>query len=73
MHSAEQTIATSRRNWLLRALPLHEYELLASHLEPVRLETGDVVIDLNTPIERVYFPDTGVISSLSVTDPRKLL
>ncbi len=66
MHSAEQTIATSRRNWLLRALPPHEHELLASRLEPLRLETGRVVIDVNTPIEHVYFPETCVISSLSV-------
>jgi CRP-like cAMP-binding protein len=66
VHSAAHTIATSRRNWLLRALPPHEYELVAPHLERVRLETGRVVIDVNTPIEHVYFPEIGVISSLSV-------
>jgi CRP-like cAMP-binding protein len=65
MHS-EQTVATTRSNWLLRALPPHEHELLAPHLEQVRLELGRVVVDVNTPIEHVYFPEVGVISSLSV-------
>lgn len=66
MHSNEQAIATGRNNWLLRALPPNEYELVAPHLEHVRLQTGHVVCDVHTPIEYVYFPEVGVISSLSV-------
>jgi CRP-like cAMP-binding protein len=66
MHSAEHAIATSRGNWLLRRLTAHEQELVTPHLEHVRLETGHVVGDVDVPIEYVYFPETGVISSLSV-------
>jgi CRP-like cAMP-binding protein len=63
MVSVEPRIAT---NWLLRALPLEEFQLLEPHLERVRLTTGQVVADVNTPIEHVYFPEVGVISSVSV-------
>jgi CRP-like cAMP-binding protein len=66
MHPNGHAIATSRGNWLLRALPPSEYELVSPHLEHVPLETGRVVCDVNTPIEHVYFPEVGVISSLSV-------
>ena len=66
MPSSETVVATGRSNWLLRALPPHEHELVSGHLEPVSLETGRVVVDVHTPIEHVYFPEFGVISSLSV-------
>lgn len=66
MNITESEVATGLRNWLLRALPAYEYELLSPHLEPVKLDTGRVVSDVNTPIEHVYFPETGVISSVSV-------
>jgi CRP-like cAMP-binding protein len=66
MTSIEPAVATGRTNWVLRALPPNEYDLVAPRLEHVRLETGRVVIDVKTPIEHVYFPETGVISSLSV-------
>jgi CRP-like cAMP-binding protein len=66
MNTTESEVATGLRNWLLRALPAYEYELLSPHLEPVKLDTGRVVSDVNTPIEHVYFPETGVISSVSV-------
>jgi CRP-like cAMP-binding protein len=63
MVSVEQRIAS---NWLLRALPAEEFQLIEPYLEKVRLATGQVVCDVNTPIEHVYFPEVGVISSLSV-------
>ena len=63
---ASTEVATGLRNWLLRALPAYEFELLSPHLELVKLDTGRVVSDVNTPIEYVYFPETGVISSVSV-------
>jgi CRP-like cAMP-binding protein len=63
MVSVEQKVAC---NWLLRALPPEELQLIEPHLDKVRLTTGQVVCDVNTPIEYVYFPEVGVISSLSV-------
>jgi CRP-like cAMP-binding protein len=66
MSSTSHEVATRYRNWLLRVLPPHEQELLAPHLEPVPLELGRVVAEFNVPIEHVYFPEDGIISSLSV-------
>lgn len=66
MDPSEHVIATGRGNWLLRALPLDEFALVSPHLEHVRLDTGRVVADVYRPIEYVYFPEVGVISSLSV-------
>jgi CRP-like cAMP-binding protein len=66
MNSTESAVATGLRNWLLRGLPPQEYDLVAPHLERVTLDTGRVIADVDTPIEHVYFPETGVISSVSV-------
>jgi CRP-like cAMP-binding protein len=59
-------VSTGLRNWILRALPPDEYELIAPHLERIHLTTGRVVSDVNEGHEHVYFPETGVISSVSV-------
>jgi CRP-like cAMP-binding protein len=66
MGSTSHEVATRYRNWLLRMLPPEEQELLAPHLEPVPLDLGRVVCEFNVPIEHVYFPEDGIISSLSV-------
>jgi CRP-like cAMP-binding protein len=66
MGSTQQEVGTRYRNWLLRAVPPDEQEVIAPHLEPVRLELGRVVCEIDVPIEHVYFPEAGIISSLSV-------
>lgn len=66
MQPAHLPTATQHRNWLLRGLPPEEYERLAAHLEPVTLELGQVICEVNRPIEYAYFPENGVISHLSV-------
>lgn len=66
MGTVQQGVATRFRNWLLRAMPTDEQETIAPHLEPVKLELGCVVCEVNSPIEYVYFPESGIISSLSV-------
>ncbi|MFN2567827.1 MAG: Crp/Fnr family transcriptional regulator [Gemmatimonadaceae bacterium] len=66
MGSTGHDIATRHRNWLLRALPPEEQELLTPHLEYVPLELGRVICEVNVPVEHVYFPEQGIISSLSV-------
>jgi CRP-like cAMP-binding protein len=64
--ATDPQVATRYNNWLLRALPPDEQELLAPHLEPISLELGRVVCDVNAPFDHVYFPETGIISSVSV-------
>ena len=66
MGSTQQEIGTRYRNWLLRTLPPDQQEVLSPHLEHVKLELGRVVCEVDVPIEHVYFPEVGIISSLSV-------
>jgi len=57
----------SLSNQLLAALPSSALALLNSDLEPVSLPQGVVLLEPEDPIERVYFPETGMISLLVVT------
>ena len=52
-------------NRLLRVAPADEYKQLAPHFETVKLSRRDVLFASNTPITHVYFPQTGVISTVS--------
>ncbi|MFZ5893894.1 MAG: Crp/Fnr family transcriptional regulator [Myxococcota bacterium] len=53
-------------NRLLGSLPQDEVDAILPHLEPILLQPRNVVIDVNTPIEYVYFPEDGVVSIVSV-------
>jgi CRP-like cAMP-binding protein len=57
----------SLSNQLLATLPSSVLALLNSDLEPVSLPQGVVLLEPEDPIERVYFPETGMISLLIVT------
>jgi CRP-like cAMP-binding protein len=54
-------------NQLLATLPSNVLALLDLDLEPVSLPQGLVLLEPEDPIERVYFPETGMISLLVVT------
>lgn len=56
------------RNRLLSALPPDEYEFLRKYLKAVSFEPGDVLFHTGDVIRRVYFPNDGMISLLSVTE-----
>jgi CRP-like cAMP-binding protein len=63
----QNTIApTTTRNVLLRDLPDSELQLIGPHLELVQMKLGMVVCDPNEPPEYVYFPEDGIVSSVSV-------
>ena len=57
----------SPSNQLLATLPSNVLALLNLDLEPVSLPQGVVLLEPEDPIERVYFPETGMISLLVVT------
>src|SRR5215510_14226058 len=59
--------ASSLSNHLLATLPANALALLNSDLEPVSLSQGVVLLEPEDPIERVFFPETGMISLLVVT------
>src|SRR5262249_30028541 len=53
-------------NVLLAGLPAKDYQRLLPQLEPFPLEFKAVLYELGTLVEYVYFPSTGVVSSIVV-------
>jgi CRP-like cAMP-binding protein len=53
-------------NRLLLALPPDNLKRLLSELEQVRCQRGDVLIDADSSLDHVFFPDSGVISVVAV-------
>lgn len=60
-------------NRLLRDLPRAQYQSMESHLEPVELRFGELLYDVDAPIEHVYFPNDTVISLLTEVDTHRAL
>ncbi|MBW4419139.1 MAG: Crp/Fnr family transcriptional regulator [Myxacorys californica WJT36-NPBG1] len=58
----------STQNKLLSALSEGEYERLVPYLEFVSLPFKQVLYEPNQPIEYVYFPNSGVISMVTITE-----
>jgi CRP-like cAMP-binding protein len=54
------------RNRLLLALPSTDLTRLLPALEPISCEREQVLIDVDSPLEHVFFPDSGVISAVAV-------
>ncbi len=54
------------RNRLLLSLPSRDLKRLLAELEHVRYERGRTLIDADSTLDHVFFPDSGVISVLAV-------
>ena len=54
------------RNRLLLALPASDLEQLIPELEQIRCERGQVLMDADSPLDHVFFPDSGVVSVVAV-------
>jgi CRP-like cAMP-binding protein len=61
-----RTALPSATNRILKALTRPEYERLAPHLEAVTLWSGEVLCRPEEPITHVYFPNSGIVSTVSV-------
>jgi CRP-like cAMP-binding protein len=53
-------------NRLLLALPPDDLARLMADLEQVSCQRGDILIDVDGPIHHVFFPDSGIVSVVSV-------
>jgi CRP-like cAMP-binding protein len=60
-------------NRLLAALLSKEYQRLRPHLEEGALSFGEVLYEAGEIIRRVYFPNHGVVSLLSMVEERSTL
>jgi CRP-like cAMP-binding protein len=51
-------------NYVLQSLSDADFALVKPHLKPVELTRGSVLYNAGEPIHRVFFPDSGIISSV---------
>lgn len=56
-------------NRLLMALPPADYKKIMPDLKPVRLKVPEVLYEASATIEHVYFPQSSMISMLTITEP----
>src|SRR5262245_65153954 len=61
------------RNRLLLALPSRNLKRLMPELEHVRFDRGQTLIDADSSLDHVFFPNSGVISVLAVYSDCQLL
>src|SRR6202166_2223525 len=54
------------RNRLLLALPSRNLKRLMPELEQIRGQRGQVLMDADSSLDHVFFPDSGVVSVLAV-------
>src|SRR5271163_3265032 len=54
------------RNRLLLALPSSDLQQIMPELEQIRCERGQVLMDADSPLDHVFFPDSGVVSVVAV-------
>jgi CRP-like cAMP-binding protein len=54
------------RNRLLLALPASNLRRLMSELEQIHCQRGQVLMDADSPLDHIYFPDSGVVSVVAV-------
>jgi CRP-like cAMP-binding protein len=60
--------SSATENRLLSLLTYEERARLSPSLEQVTLNQGDLLFDIDEPIEQVYFPDSGIISVVSSSE-----
>jgi CRP-like cAMP-binding protein len=53
-------------NRLLLALPSRNLKRLLPELEQIRCQRGQVLMDADSPLNHIYFPDSGVVSVVAV-------
>jgi CRP-like cAMP-binding protein len=60
--------AARKRNYVLSAIPDHEYARMRDRLEPIELGIKDGLYQTGKPIGHVYFPTTAVLSMVAEMD-----
>ena len=56
------------RNHVLNTMSSGDRDALAAHLKLVTLASGDVLFEPEQPVDRVYFPNTAVLSVMMVME-----
>jgi CRP-like cAMP-binding protein len=67
-------LPASPRNRLLLALPSSDLQqLMPELLEQIRCERGQILMDSDSPLDHVFFPDSGVVSVVAVFADGKII
>ena len=53
-------------NQMLAALPKPQYQRIAPYLKPIRLNSGTILSEPHEEIHQIYFPQTAMISLVSI-------
>jgi CRP-like cAMP-binding protein len=61
-HARRGRLGVDIRNRLLASLSGPDLALLRRHLRQVRIEQGEILEERGRPVDRVHFPETGMIS-----------
>jgi CRP-like cAMP-binding protein len=61
------------RNRLLLALPPGNLKRLMTMIEPVPCERGQVLLDTDSALDNVFFPDSGVVSVVAVYEDGSII
>src|SRR5438094_5621099 len=54
------------RNRLLLALPSSNLKRLMPELEQIRYQREQILVDADSPLDHVFFPDSGIVSVVAV-------
>ena len=60
-------------NRLLLALPQSDLKRLRPELNQIRTDRERVLLDIDQPLDRVFFPDTGVVSLVADYEDGRLI
>src|SRR5476649_1449693 len=61
------------RNRLLLALPSRDLKRLMPELEQIRCKFRQILMDADSPLDHVFFPDSGVVSVVAVYSERNII
>jgi CRP-like cAMP-binding protein len=61
------------RNRLLLALPSSNLKQLMPELEPIRCDREQILMDVDSSLEHVFFPDSGVVSAVAVYSDGRII
>jgi CRP-like cAMP-binding protein len=64
--ASSEFLAALKGNFLLSALPAQAQEQMLPHLEPVELQSNEVLYQTEDYINQVYFPVDAVVSGLAI-------
>ena len=54
------------RNRLLLALPSRNLKQLMPQLEQIRCQRGQILMEADSSLDHIFFPDSGVVSAVAV-------